>query len=91
MLASVLVKEGKHAAAFPMFASERRGTPVTASLGIDEKPIREKTQIYEPDCLIVVDPDLIKGHVQEIFNGPRPGSILVLNAPRQLKGYIHRM
>ena len=91
MLASALVKEGKHAAAFPMFGAERRGAPVIAFLRIDESPIREKTQIYEPNCLIVIDPHLIKAHVQEIFNGPRPGNILVLNAPRQLKGYIHRM
>jgi len=86
MLASALVKEGRHAAAFPMFGAERRGAPVTAFLRIDESPIREKTQIYEPNCLIVVDPHLIKGHAQEIFSGLRSGSILVINAPQAAKG-----
>jgi len=86
MLASALVKEGKHAAAFPMFGAERRGAPVTAFLRIDESPIREKTQIYEPNCLIVIDPHLIKAHAQAIFSGLKPGSILVINASQAAKG-----
>jgi len=82
MLASAVVHEGKYAASFPMFGSERRGAPVAAFLRIDEKPIRERTQIYEPNCLIVVDPRLIETRAQDIFSGLKSSSTLVINASR---------
>jgi len=78
LLASALAHEGKYAAAFPMFGFERRGAPVTAFLRIDDKPIREKTQVYHPDCLIVIDPRLI--YTQNVFNGLKPQGALVINA-----------
>ncbi len=82
LLASAVVKEGKYAAAFPMFGVERRGVPIAAFLRIDDKSIRERTQIYEPDCLVVVDPHLIERHPQDIFAGLKSDSILVTNAAR---------
>ncbi len=48
-------------------------------LRFDDKPIRIKTKIYHPDCLIVVDPRLIYTH--DIFAGLKQGGILVINAP----------
>lgn len=85
MLASAVVHEGKYAASFPMFGSERRGAPVAAFLRIDEKPIRERTQIYQPNCLIVIDPRLIKSYAQDIFSGLKPGGSLVINASLMAK------
>ena len=49
MLATAFVAEGKHVASFPMYGFERRGAPVVAFTRVDDKPIREKTQIYTPD------------------------------------------
>ena len=83
MLASAFVAEGKYVASFPMYGFERRGAPVVAFTRYDEKPIREKTQIYNPDCLVVIDPTLMK--LPAIFTGLKPDGILVINAPRSLK------
>jgi len=80
MLASALVHEGKYATAFPMFGPERRGAPVQAFLCFDEEIIRRRTKIYQPDCLLVVDPRLI--YTQDIFVGLKEGGILVINAPQ---------
>lgn len=80
MLASALVHEGKYAIAFGMFGPERRGAPVMSFLRFDDNPIRRKTQIYQPDCLIVVDPRLI--YTQDIFFGLKAGGTLVINAPK---------
>lgn len=85
MLASALVREGRYAASFPMFGSERRGALVAAFLRIDEKPIRERTKIYEPNCLVVVDPRLIESHARDIFSGLKPDGILVINAAQAAK------
>ena len=80
MLASAFVHAGKYATAFGMFGPERRGAPVMSFLRFDDKLIRQHTQIYEPDCLLVIDPRLI--HTQNIFDGLKDNSTLVINAPK---------
>ena len=83
MLASAFVTEGKFVASFPMYGFERRGAPVVAFTRIDDKPIREKTQIYTPDCMVVIDPSLMK--MPTLFSGLKPEGILILNSPQPLE------
>lgn len=77
ILARAFLKEGNHATSMPSFGPERRGAPVAASIRIDESPIREKTHVYFPDCLIVMDSDLMSLPV--IYQGLKPDCILLLN------------
>lgn len=83
MLASALASEGNHVASFPMYGFERRGMPVIAFTRFDEQPIREKTQIYTPDCLMVIDPTLLG--LSTLFDGLKPGGTLILNSARKLE------
>ena len=83
MLASAFLNEGKFIASFPMFGFERRGAPVVAFTRIDDRPVREKTQIYNPDCLIVIDPGLMT--LPTLFTGLKPDGTLILNSPQPLK------
>ena len=83
MLASAFLAEGKFVASFPMFGFERRGAPVVAFTRIDDKPVRKKTQIYNPDCLVVIDPTLMK--LPTLFSGLKPDGILILNSNKPLK------
>ena len=83
MLASAFVVEGKSVASFPMYGFERRGAPVVAFTRVDDKPIREKTQIYTPDCMVVIDPGLMK--LPALFTGLKPGGVLILNSPKPLR------
>ena len=64
-------------ATFPMYGFERRGAPVTAFTRLDDQPIREKTQIYTPDCLAVIDAGLMG--LPTLFNGLQDNGILILN------------
>lgn len=82
MLASAAAIEDKCVASFPMYGFERRGMPVIAFTRFDEQPIREKTQIYTPDCLMVIDPTLLS--LETLFNGLKPGGYLILNNKRSL-------
>jgi 2-oxoacid:acceptor oxidoreductase gamma subunit (pyruvate/2-ketoisovalerate family) len=82
MLASAFVAEGKYVASFPMYGFERRGAPVVAFTRVDGKPIREKTQIYNPDCLIVIDPGLLT--LPTLFTGLQPEAVFILNSPKKL-------
>lgn len=80
MLAYAFVLEGKYASSFPTFGAERRGAPVNAFLRFDDRPIRETHQIYEPDCLMVLDPFIARSGT--FFHGLRGDGIAVLNTPR---------
>src|SRR4030043_188419 len=82
MLASAFVAEGKSVASFPMYGFERRGAPVVAFTRVDDKPIREKTQIYTPDCLVVIDPGLMK--LPTLFTGLKTGGALIINSKKPL-------
>ena len=85
ILTTAVVKDGKRAVGFPSFGAERRGAPVMAFTRLDDKPIREKTQIYNPDCVIVIDPELM--HHVNVFQGVKIDGILVLNTPEQPEGH----
>jgi 2-oxoacid:acceptor oxidoreductase gamma subunit (pyruvate/2-ketoisovalerate family) len=78
MLASAAAIEGKCVGSFPMYGFERRGMPVVAFTRFDEEQIREKSQIYTPDCLMVIDPTLLK--LNGLFGGLKPGGVLILNS-----------
>jgi 2-oxoacid:acceptor oxidoreductase gamma subunit (pyruvate/2-ketoisovalerate family) len=58
VLASALFFDGRYVQAFPAFGVERRGAPVMAFTRWDFKPIRIRTNIYQPDHLIVLDRSL---------------------------------
>jgi pyruvate ferredoxin oxidoreductase gamma subunit len=83
MLSVAAFLEGRHAQAFPSFGSERMGAPVMAFCRIDDKEIRLREPVLEPDALIIQDPTLL--HQVDLFNGlARSGSIL-LNTTRTLE------
>jgi len=87
MLATSFVAQGKYVASFPMYGFERRGAPVVAFTRVDDKPIKEKTQIYNPDCLVVIDPGLLS--LPNLFDGLKPEGILILNSPKALTRRPH--
>jgi phenylglyoxylate dehydrogenase gamma subunit len=85
MLAYAFVIEGKYASSIPMFGFERRGAPVSASLRLDDKPIRDTHQIYHPDCVVILDPSLAKS--SDCINGLKNDGIVIVNTPKPLEEY----
>ena len=71
---------GKHAQAFPSFGSERTGAPVVSFCRIDDKEIRAREPIAEPDALIVQDPTLL--HQVAVFEGLEPDGYVLINSAR---------
>ncbi|MDO4719171.1 MAG: 2-oxoacid:acceptor oxidoreductase family protein [Peptostreptococcaceae bacterium] len=72
------IQDGKFGACFPYFGFEKKGGPVTAFVRIDENKIREKNQVYHPNCILVIDPSLLNSI--DVFVGAKKDSILVINA-----------
>ena len=82
ILSNAFVRQGKFGSSFPMFGFERRGAPVTAFMRFDDKPIREKTHIYYPDCLVVLDSSQRSSPL--IYEGLKPGGVLILNSSKTI-------
>ncbi len=80
LLSVAVFAEGRHAQAFPTFGSERTGAPVVAFCRFDDKPIRVREPIVEPDALIVQDPTLL--HQVDLFGGLGPDGFVVVNTTR---------
>ncbi len=78
--------EQRHAQAFPSFGSERTGAPVVSFCRIDDKEIRLREPILEPDALIVQDSTLFKAI--DVFQGLKPNGYLLVNSNRSL-GELH--
>ncbi len=79
-LASAAFHEGRSVQSFPAFGVERRGAPVMAFTRIDDKPIRVRSQIYQPDHLIVLDATLIE--TVDVTTGLKREGLIVLNSER---------
>jgi pyruvate ferredoxin oxidoreductase gamma subunit len=82
LLSVAAFDEGRHAQAFPTFGSERTGAPVVAFCRIDERPIRVREPISEPDALIVQDPTLL--HQVDLFSGLGPDAYVLINSSHDL-------
>ena len=83
ILATAFVAEGKYATAFPSFGTERRGAPVSAFVRMADNDIRERTQVYFPDCLIFTD-SFFK-NVSGVYKGLKPDGFLILNASEKIE------
>lgn len=73
------------ASCFPYFGFEKKGGPVSAFVRIDQQKIRQKNQVYNPDCVVVMDPTLV--NAVNVFEGMREGSVLVINTKKSLDQY----
>lgn len=78
MLSVAAFIEGRYAQAFPSFGSERMGAPVMAFCRIDDKEIRLREPVLEPDALIIQDPTLL--HQVDLFQGLHASGYILINS-----------
>ncbi|WP_088335100.1 pyruvate ferredoxin oxidoreductase subunit gamma [Methanopyrus sp. KOL6] len=78
ILAIAAKEDGKYSQAFPFFGVERRGAPVTAFARIDDEFIKIRSQIYEPDHVIVLDSSLLA--VVDVTEGLSEDGLIVINS-----------
>ena len=80
MLSIAAFLGGKHAQAFPSFGSERTGAPVVAFCRMDDKEIRLREPIMQPDALIIQDPTLL--HQVDVFAGLKKDGYILINTTK---------
>ncbi len=75
LIAVAAFEGGVYAQAFPAFGVERRGAPVQAFVRFNDLTIRLRSQVYEPDYIIVQDSTLIRD--VNVFFGVKPVALLL--------------
>lgn len=78
-LAKAFFQAGYWVQTFPVFGSERRGAPVEAYLRLDESKIYVRSNVYEPDHVVVQDLRLLQ--LVDVTKGLKKGGWILLNAP----------
>ncbi|MEA3398489.1 MAG: 2-oxoacid:acceptor oxidoreductase family protein [Patescibacteria group bacterium] len=77
LIAIAAFNDGHKAQAFPSFGVERTGAPIEAFARIDDKPIRTREHVYEPDVLIVQDATLLT--TINVARGCNEKTVVIIN------------
>jgi pyruvate ferredoxin oxidoreductase gamma subunit len=83
LLALTAIEEGKYAQGFPSFGPERRGAPVAAFNRVDDHHVKIRSQIYNPDVVVVLDESLMA--IVNVVDGLKPDGILIVNTAKSIK------
>jgi pyruvate ferredoxin oxidoreductase gamma subunit len=80
LIAIAAFEDKRFSQAFPAFGVERRGAPVMAFVRIADSPIRIRSQVYEPDYVIVQDVTLLE--VVNVASGLKADGKVIINTDK---------
>ena len=60
LYARAMMRRGAWVQAFPEYGPERSGAPMRAYTRVDDRPVRRRYGITEPDVVVVLDPSLVR-------------------------------
>lgn len=80
IIVKAAVAGGRQGQFIPFFGVERKGSPVFGYLRLSEDEIRRKTQIYEPDMLVIMDDSLVG--MEATYSGLKEGGMIVINSTK---------
>jgi len=83
LMAIAAFYDGGYSQTFPMFGVERCGAPVQAFARIDKKPIRIRSEVYEPDIAVVLDSSLIE--TVDVTKGLKTKGKIIINSNKTKK------
>ncbi len=79
LVGEAAILEGYYVHAFPTFGPERSGAPVAAFTRISPKKFTIKTEVYEPDIVVIIDPTLIGKPF--LLEGLKKNGKVIVNTP----------
>ena len=77
LVAAALRDGNKGVQAFPFFGAERRGAPVRAFARISDEEINLRSEVYNPDVVIVLDESIMG--IVDVLSGIKDGGAIVIN------------
>lgn len=82
LLAAAALQDGnKGVQAFPLFGAERRGAPVRAFARISGEEIHLRSEIYNPDIVIVLDESIMD--IVDVLKGVKDDGKILINTRRK--------
>lgn len=87
LIAKAAFFDEKISQAFPNFGVERSGAPVEAFARISDKEIRTRSQIYQPNFIIIQDATLLAQ--VNVFGGITPETIVIINSNHKIEDIPH--
>jgi pyruvate ferredoxin oxidoreductase gamma subunit len=75
--------KGMYPNAFPHFGAARMGAPMNAFVRVDSKPVRLRSQVYEPDYVLIVDHTLMRGF--NCFSGLKEDGVAIINGNEEFQ------
>lgn len=82
LLVATALKDGnKGVQAFPFFGAERRGAPVRAFARISENEIHLRSEIYNPDIVIVLDESIMD--IVDVLKGLKKNGKILINTTKR--------
>jgi 2-oxoacid:acceptor oxidoreductase gamma subunit (pyruvate/2-ketoisovalerate family) len=86
LLASAALEDGnKGVQAFPFFGAERRGAPVRAFARISGEEIHLRSEIYNPDIVIVLDESIME--LVDVLKGLKNDGKILINTRKKPKEF----
>lgn len=86
IVANAFFRAGKYVQAFSTYGGARRGTPVSTFIRVDDKPIRLRCDIENPDAIVCFDPSLLN---KTLFNGVTDTTQVLINSFKQPEHFQH--
>lgn len=77
LIAEAALLEDKYVHAFPTFGPERSGAPIAAFARISDEKFYMKTEVYEPEIVVVQDPSLLSQI--DVTAGLIQGGLILIN------------
>lgn len=87
IMADLFFQEGKEVLVYSTYGGARRGTPVSSSLRIDDKQIRVRCNIENPDAIVCFDPSLFEGG--DLLKGATKKTFVLINSSLAAEEFSH--
>lgn len=84
ILATAFFSAGKYVQSFATYGGARRGAAVCAFIRVDDKPIRVRCDIENPDAILCFDPSLLD---ESLLKGVTEKTLLLVNSSRSLADF----
>lgn len=88
LLATAFFAAGRQVQAFATYGGARRGTPVSAFIRVDDRPIRVRCDIERADAILCFDASLLEGRLLACAH---PRTVIVVNASATPAQFAQRL
>jgi len=85
-LAQAFFTEGKYVQSFATYGGARRGTPVSSSIRVDDKPIQLRCNITHADAVLCFDSSLLDAQLLEVAGRD---TWIVVNTSKPAQAFAH--